>query len=457
MARVLIADDEKSIRVVLRKYLSSLGHEVVEASDGIEAIDVLKEKGVDIAFVDIKMPGKTGLEILDEVKNVPIVILTAYGTMDYTVKAMEKGAVEYITKPFSFEEIKSILDKVLISHEREEEDIPPVEDEIVGTSRKMQEVFKLIGRVAKSDVTVLITGESGTGKELIAKAIHKYSHRRNKPFLAINCAALPPNLLEAELFGYEKGAFTGAVSSKKGIFEQANGGTIFLDEIGELELSLQSKLLRVLQEKEIRRIGGNKTIKVNVRIIAATNRNLEQEVKRGNFREDLFFRLNVVNVEIPPLRERREDIIPLAVYFIKKFSKEFKLPVKELSENAVEWLLGYDFPGNVRELENMILRAMLLSPVDVIDVKDLKPTAAVSREPSFEEAIRNFVIEVFTVEQKEKNNLYDLVVRSAERILISEVLRYCNYNQVKAARVLGIHRNTLRRKIKELNIETSNY
>ncbi|RUM43294.1 MAG: two-component system response regulator, partial [Desulfurobacterium sp.] len=301
MAKVLIADDEKSIRVVLRKYLSSLGHEVIEASDGIEAIGVLKEKGVDIAFVDIKMPGKTGLEILDEVKNVPIVILTAYGTMDYTVKAMEKGAVEYITKPFSFEEIKSILDKVLISHEREEEDILPVEDEIVGTSRKMQEVFKLIGRVAKSDVTVLITGESGTGKELIAKAIHRYSHRRNKPFLAINCAALPPNLLEAELFGYEKGAFTGAVSSKKGIFEQANGGTIFLDEIGELELSLQSKLLRVLQEKEIRRIGGNKTIKVDVRIVAATNRNLEQEVKKGNFREDLFFRLNVVNVEIPPL------------------------------------------------------------------------------------------------------------------------------------------------------------
>ena len=455
MARVLIADDEKSIRVVLRKYLSSLGHEVVEASNGTEAIDVLKEKGVDIAFVDIKMPGKTGLEILDEVKNVPIVILTAYGTMDYTVKAMEKGAVEYITKPFSFEEIKSILDKVLISHEREEEDIPPVEDEIVGTSRKMQEVFKLIGRVAKSDVTVLITGESGTGKELIAKAIHKYSHRRNKPFLAINCAALPPNLLEAELFGYEKGAFTGAVSSKKGIFEQANGGTIFLDEIGELELSLQSKLLRVLQEKEIRRIGGNKTIRVDVRIVAATNKNLEREVKKGNFREDLFFRLNVVNVEIPPLRERREDIIPLAIYFIKNFSKEFKFPVKELSENAVEWLLGYDFPGNVRELENMILRAMLLSPVDVIDVKDLKPTAATTKEPSFEEAIRNFVIEVFTVEQKEKNNLYDLVVKSAERILISEVLRYCNYNQVKAARVLGIHRNTLRRKIKELNIETS--
>ncbi|ADY73458.1 two component, sigma54 specific, transcriptional regulator, Fis family [Desulfurobacterium thermolithotrophum DSM 11699] len=457
MAKILIADDEKSIRVVLKKYLSSLGHEVIEASDGIKAIEVLNKESIDIAFVDIRMPKKTGLEILKEVKNVPIVILTAYGTMDYAIKAMENGAIEYITKPFSFEEIKSILDKVLSLQEREEEEESfCVEDEIIGTSRKMQEVFKLIGRVAKSNATILITGESGTGKELIAKAIHKYSSRRDRPFLAVNCAALPPNLLEAELFGYEKGAFTGAISSKKGIFEQANGGTIFLDEIGELELSLQSKLLRVLQEKEIRRIGGTKTIKVDVRIVTATNRNLEEEVKKGNFREDLFFRLNVVNINLPPLRERREDIIPLAVYFIKKFSKEFKLPVKELSESTVEWLLNYDFPGNVRELENMILRAMLLSPIDIIDVKDLKPTAIISKEPAFEEAIRNFVVEIFTVEQKEKNNLYDLVIKSAERILISEVLKYCNYNQVKAAKILGIHRNTLRKKIKELKIEISN-
>jgi len=453
MARVLIADDERSIRLVLRKYLQSQGHEVIEAEDGKKALDILRSSPVDVAFVDIKMPGKSGLEILDEVKDVPIVILTAYGTMDYTVSAMEKGAVDYITKPFSFEEIKEILDKVLSSHSQGVESAETSE-EIVGTSKRMQEVFKLVGRVAKSDVTVLITGESGTGKELIARAIHRYSDRKDRPFLAVNCAALPPNLLEAELFGYERGAFTGAVSSKKGLFEQANGGTLFLDEIGELPLELQAKLLRVLQEKEIRRIGGERTVKVDVRIVAATNRNLEEEVKKGNFREDLFFRLNVVTIELPPLRERREDILPLALYFIRKFSKEFKLPVKELTERAVEWLMSYDFPGNVRELENMILRAMIVSPTGVIDVEDLKPSATFSGTPSFEEAIKNFVVEVFTLEQKEKSNLYDLVIKSAERILISEVLRFCNFNRQKAAQILGIHRNTLRRKIKELGIET---
>jgi len=451
MAKILIADDEKSIRIVLRKYLTSQGHEVVEASDGREALSILKSGDVDLAFVDIKMPGRTGIEILDEVKDVPIVIVTAYGTMDFTISAMEKGAVDYITKPFSFEDIEKVLKKVLSSSTQEIEE-KPMEDEIVGTSRKMQEVFKLIGRIAKSDITVLITGESGTGKELVAKAIHKYSNRKDKPFVAVNCAALPPNLLEAELFGYEKGAFTGATSTKKGLFEQANGGTLFLDEIGELAPELQAKLLRVLQEKEIRRVGGNKTVKIDVRILAATNRNLEEEVRKGKFREDLFFRLNVVTVEIPPLRERREDIVPLALHFIKKFSREFKLPVKELTPEAVEWLVNYDFPGNVRELENMILRAMVVSPVDVIDVSDLKPSAVVPSSPSFEEAIRSFVVDIFTVEQKEKNNLYDLVVKAAEKILISEVLKFCNFNQVKAAKVLGIHRNTLRKKIKELGI-----
>jgi two-component system nitrogen regulation response regulator GlnG len=453
MARILIADDERSIRLVLRKYLQSQGHEVIEAEDGRRALEILKSSPVDVAFVDIKMPGKSGLEILEEVKDVPIVILTAYGTLDYTVSAMEKGAVDYITKPFSFEEIKEILNKVLSSHPQEVR-TTKASNEIVGTSKKMQEVFKLVGKVAKSDVTVLITGESGTGKELIAKAIHRYSDRKEKPFLAVNCAALPPNLLEAELFGYERGAFTGAVSSKKGLFEQANGGTLFLDEIGELPLELQAKLLRVLQEKEIRRIGGERTIKVDVRIVAATNRNLEEEVKRGNFREDLFFRLNVVKIELPPLRERKEDIIPLALYFIRKFSREFKLPLKKLTERAVKWLMSYEFPGNVRELENMILRAMIVSPTSVIDIEDLKPSANLARAPSFEEAIKNFVVETFTLEQKEKGNLYNVVVKSAEKILISEVLRFCGFNQQKAARILGIHRNTLRRKIKELGIET---
>ena len=451
MAKILIADDEKSIRIVLRKFLNSLGHEVLEAEDGEEALRLLREEEPDLAFIDIRMPKLSGLLILDKVKNVPIVMLTAYGTMDYTVQAIEKGAIEYITKPFSLEEIEEVVERILSSKEKEKEEDLEGQTEIVGTSKKMQEVFKFIGRVAKTDATVLILGESGTGKELVARAIHKYSNRKNKPFITVNCAALPSNLLEAELFGHEKGAFTGAYSTKKGLFEEANGGTIFLDEIGELELSLQSKLLRVLQEKEIRRVGGNRTIKIDVRIIAATNKNLEEEVKKGNFREDLFYRLNVVTINLPPLRERKEDIILLAQFFIKKFSQEFKLPLKELSQRAREWLLSYPFPGNVRELENMILRAMLLSPVDVIDINDLKSISRDSLSCSVEDAIKGWIKSL-----KGKENIYDFVIRKVEKILISEVLKECNFNQVKASKILGIHRNTLRKKIRELEIKLKN-
>ncbi len=454
MAKILVADDEKSIRLVLKRYLQSKGHQVVEAEDGLKALKALEEEEVDLAFVDVKMPKLSGIELLKRAKKrAPIVILTAYGTMDITVKAIEEGAAEYITKPFSFEEISEVLERFL-KREEDKEEFEREKEEVIGSSKRMQEVFKIIGRVARSSITVLITGESGSGKEVIARAIHNYSDRKEKPFITVNCAALPANLLEAELFGYEKGSFTGAITSKKGLFEQAEGGTLFLDEIGELPLELQAKLLRVLQEKEIRRIGSEKSKKVNVRIIAATNRNLEEEVKKGNFREDLFFRLNVVRIEVPPLRERKEDIIPLAYHFIKKFSKEFKLKPKELSKGAVEFLLNYNFPGNVRELENMILRAMVLSPGELIKEEDLKEQSQQEKVPSFEKAIENFVQKVFTVEQKERNNLYHLVVKSAEKILIREVLKRCEFNQVKAAQVLGIHRNTLRKKIKELGIDS---
>ncbi|WP_457679872.1 sigma-54-dependent transcriptional regulator [Thermovibrio sp.] len=453
MGKVLVADDERSIRLVLKKYLQSKGHEVLEAEDGKEALELLKNKKVDVAFVDIRMPKVSGLEVLKEVKGVPIVILTAYGTMDYTVKAIEMGAVDYITKPFSFEEISQVLDRLLSEEEVKKGKTFP-EEEVVGSSKKMQEVFKLVGKVARSSITVLITGESGTGKEVIARAIHNYSDRKGRPFITVNCAALPPNLLEAELFGYERGAFTGAVSAKKGLFEQADGGTIFLDEIGELPLELQAKLLRVLQSKEIRRLGSEKVKKVDVRVIAATNRNLEEEVKKGNFREDLFYRLNVVKIELPPLRERREDVIPLAYHFIKKFSKEFKLPVKELSQDAVDFLNSYSFPGNVRELENMVLRAMVLSSGRYITSKDLEPQGEnSSKGTSLEEVVASFVNRLFALEQKEPNNLYSVLLNSVERALITEVLKRCNFNQVKAAKILGIHRNTLRRKIRELGIE----
>ncbi len=451
MAKVLIADDEKSIRIVLRKFLESLGHNVVEASNGNEALEMLN-KSIDIAFVDINMPDLSGLEILERVKNVPIIIVTAYGTMDYTVKAVKLGAVDYIVKPFDLDDIKNVINRVL----RESFKKPKVKvyeyDDIVGSSKKMQDVFKLIGKVSGTDATILITGESGTGKELVARAIHKYSNRKNKPFVAINCAALPANLLESELFGYERGAFTGANTQKKGYFEQANEGTLFLDEIGELDLNLQSKILRAIQEREIVRVGGRNPIKVNVRILAATNKDLESEVGEGRFREDLYYRLNVIRIKLPALRERRDDILPLANYFISKFSRNFKLPFKTLTDKAVKWLLSYNFPGNVRELENIILRAMILTTGDVIDACDLNPHLLSAKEPNFEEAIREFVTEIFTVEQKEKNNLYKLIVGSAERILISEVLKYCDFNQVKASKVLGIHRNTLRKKIKEYKI-----
>ncbi|WP_457568485.1 sigma-54-dependent transcriptional regulator [Desulfurobacterium sp.] len=452
MARILIADDEKNIRLVLKKYLETLGHKVYEAKNGTEALEILTREKPDLAFLDIKMPGIDGIELLSCEKEIPKVILTAYGTMDYTIKAIDRGAVEYITKPFELEDIKTIIDRITLSTEKEELDTID-ENTIIGSSKKMQEVFKLIGRVARTDATVLIVGESGTGKELVAKAIHRYSRRSEGPFVAINCAALPTNLLEAELFGYEKGAFTGATSRKKGFFEQAHGGTLFLDEIGEIEPALQSKLLRAIQEKEIRRLGGDAPVKVDVRIVAATNKDLEKEVREGRFREDLFYRLNVLKIELPPLRERKEDIIPLATFFIKKFSKEFKLPVKQLTEKAKEWLRSYDFPGNVRELENMILKAMLLSPIDIIDIDDLQTEKQEEKTPNLEEAIKEFVTYVFTVEQKDKNNLYDIVMKSAEKILITEVLKHSGWNQVKAARTLGIHRNTLRAKIKELGIE----
>ena len=330
-------------------------------------------------------------------------------------------------------------------------------EDIISKNHEIQKIFQILPDIAESDATVLIQGPSGSGKELFAKAIHNLSPRRHGPYVVVNCGALPDTLLESELFGYVKGAFTDAKRDKPGRFALAQGGTIFLDEIGDISPAMQVKLLRVLQEKEFEPLGAVRPVKADVRVICATNKDLAQLVEEGKFREDLFYRINVIKIELPPLSKRREDIPLLIDHFINRLNAKSRKNIVGVSEEVLQILMKYEFPGNVRELENMILRAMLLSPVDVIDVKDLKPTAAVSREPSFEEAIRNFVIEVFTVEQKEKNNLYDLVVRSAERILISEVLRYCNYNQVKAARVLGIHRNTLRRKIKELNIETSNY
>jgi len=331
----------------------------------------------------------------------------------------------------------------------------PDQTGLVGKSPLFLSVLRTARLVASSDVTLFIQGESGTGKEVVAHHIHQNSPRAKLPLISINCAALPENLVESELFGHRKGSFTGADNDYPGKVRAAANGTLFLDEVSELPIAMQAKLLRFLEAGECQGLGETSPVIVDVRVIAATNRNLHKMVKSGEFRADLYYRLNVVPLLLPPLRERMGDLPLLLHYFTSRLSGQHDVKAPHYSKTVIKILQHYQWPGNVRELENMILRAMLLSPVDVIDVKDLKPTAVTNKEPSFEEAIRNFVVEVFTVEQKEKNNLYDLVVKSAERILISEVLRYCYYNQVKAAKVLGIHRNTLRRKMRELNIETS--
>ena len=451
MNKILVVDDEKTIRLVLKKFLNSIGYEVEEADSAESALKLADGQEFFLAFVDVKLPDASGLELIEKLKGIPVVIMTAYGDVEVAVRSMEMGAVDYLTKPFSLEEVRRIVER--LSEESQVLSSSSELPEIVGKSKKMQEIFKLVGRIAKSNVPVLITGESGTGKEVIARAIHKYSGRKGK-FVAVNCASLPENLLEAELFGYEKGAFTGAVSRKKGLFEEANHGTIFLDEIAELPLKLQAKLLRVLQDGEVRRLGSVNPVKVDVRVISATNKNIREEVNSGRFREDLFYRINVVEINVPPLRERKEDIIPLALYFIKHFSREFKLPEKKLSKEAVRWLTEYTFPGNVRELKNMIGRAVLLSPDTTIRIEDLNPSEPSLNKQSFADTIRQFVLEVCSVEQKERNNIYQLVIRTAEKVLIEEVLRICNYNQKKASMILGIHRNTLRRKLKELGIKT---
>jgi two-component system nitrogen regulation response regulator GlnG len=355
--RILVADDEESMRWVLSKALKKKGFAVDLAGDGDEALRLIQTNAYDLAILDIKMPGLSGLELLDRVRELEsdllVVIMTAEASMKNAVEAMKRGAYDYITKPFDLDVIDAIVEKVTraremtsqVTHLKEElkERYQP-EKTIIGNSPAMREVYKMIGKVAPSDITVLIQGESGTGKELIARAIHFNSKRLGKPFIALNCAAIPKELLESELFGFEKGAFTGAVERKLGKFEQANGGTIFLDEIGDMPLDLQAKILRVLQEREVTRTGGNQSIIVDVRIVAATNQDLEEKVRRKEFREDLFYRLNVVPIQLAPLRERTDDIPPLVDYFLKKSCAEMDTSLKRCSPEALRHLTSYSWP-----------------------------------------------------------------------------------------------------------------
>ena len=371
MAKILVADDELSMRQFLEILLKKEGHEVICAADGEEALSRFQAEPCDLLISDIKMAKMDGLELLRKVKernpNMAVVMITAYASPEDAIAAMKAGAYDYLTKPFKLEEIKAVIRNALAKTTGQAVEAPAgIFNNIVGHSPKMLKIYNLIKQVGGTKTNVLISGESGTGKELVARAIHQMSPRMEKPFVTINCSAIPDSLMESELFGHVKGAFTGAVANKKGLFEIAHGGTVFLDEIGDLSSFIQVKLLRVIQEREFMRVGETETLSVDVRIIAATNRDLEQEIIQGRFREDLFFRLNVVHLHLPPLRERREDIPLLAQYFLEKYSRELGKDVRSISSYALDALMNYNFPGNVRELENIIERSVALENSNII-------------------------------------------------------------------------------------------
>ncbi len=469
--RILVADDEESIRWVLSKALKKQGFIVDLAEDGSQARNLARQNRYDLAVLDIKMPGVHGLDLLKQFRTdypeTLIVIMTAEATMEHAVTAMKNGAYDYLTKPFDLTALEAIILKAENAAEVTEQ-IDQLKEElqdqyrfgrsIIGNSQPMQEVYKTLGRVAGSDVTVLITGESGTGKELIARAIHINSHRLGKPFVALNCAAIPRELLENELFGHERGAFTGATERKTGKFEQAAGGTLFLDEIGDMPLELQAKLLRVLQEKEITRTGGSQLLQVDVRVVAATNQNIAAQVKAKQFREDLFYRLNVVPINLPALRERREDIPMLVDFFLQRAKLDLGITTMECSQDALDLLKAHNWPGNVRELENVIKRAALLSPNHVLTPPDfpglLDNEIVRSQDESLEALVsRKLENALMQMNLQEMNNLYEMVLHQVERPLINIVLRKTRGNQVRTAEILGINRNTLRKKIKTLDID----
>ena len=471
LEKILVVDDEESIRWVFQKGLEKKGYQVKTVETGEDAIVEFQKSPYPLVFMDIRLPGMSGLDALERIKEIDrnafVIVITAQATMKNAIEAMKRGAYDYLIKPFDLDQIYLIINKVLeikkllkqASHIKGEGKDKPDVDELIGKSDTMQEVYKTIGKVANKDVTVLITGESGTGKELVAKILHYNNTKRaDRPFVVVNCASIPKDLLESELFGHKKGAFTGAVKSSIGMFEQASGGTVFLDEIGDMDIGLQTKILRVLQEKEFYRVGDVEPIRVDVRVIAATNRDLEEAIQEGQFREDLYYRLNVVPILLPSLKERREDVPLLIDFFLKKFS-DMGLGRKHISQAAKRMLVNNSWKGNVRELENMIKRAVVLASSDTILPEDL-PLGSLDQEKIkddnnrlieniFEEKFRDFISKMCTLD---RGNLYELLIKGIEKPLIKLVLEETNGNQIKAAGILGINRNTLRKKMSDLKL-----
>ncbi|MBA7602887.1 Regulatory protein AtoC [subsurface metagenome] len=440
MRKILVVDDEQNIRRMLTRVLSPEGFIVQEAVNGLEALKRLQEENYSLVLLDLRMPVLDGIDTLKKIReydiNLPVIMMSAYGSIPEAVEAMKLGALDYLIKPFDIDELKIIVKRAIKEYAlkveniyyREEEEKRFNLEEIIGKSNSINRVLEMVKNVAPTPATVLVTGESGTGKELIARAIHKNSLHKNGPFVVVNCVAFSSNLLESELFGHEKGSFTGAITKRIGRFEMANGGTIFLDEIGEMDLTIQTKLLRVLQEKEFERVGSSRSIKVDVRILSATNKDLKKEVEERRFREDLFYRLNVFNVDVPSLRERKEDISLIMEHLINKYNKILNKKVKKVSAKAMELLLDYNYPGNIRELENIIERSMIMAKDEIIDEKYF-----------------NFISKETYIEKKG-------TLKDVEKELIIKYLIQNNANRTKTAEILGISRRSLQNKIKEYQI-----
>lgn len=471
---ILIVDDEESIRWVLGNHLSKAGFATTFAANGSEAIEACSNDQISLIILDLNLPDINGLEVFNRLKSLnieaPVIIITAQNTMKNAIEAMKLGAYDYIAKPFDLDEVSITATRAiesfvnskklrLLQSKINKTTESEIKDEIIGNSPAMLKIFKAIGRVAEKDFPVLITGESGTGKELVARAIHYNSIRKEEKLVAVNIAAIPKELMESELFGYEKGAFTGASSRKLGRFEEAHLGTLHLDEIGDMPIELQSKLLRILEDNHLYRLGGEAPIKVDTRLIASTNRDLEIEVENGNFRRDLYYRLNAITIQIPPLRHRKEDIPPLIEHFFNKYTSELGEEGRELSNDSLEIMMEYEWPGNIRELENTIKRLLVLSSDITID-KDVlldiapqlkKPSA--KNEKSVNELLKSVIKYHFdNYDDTDDKGIYNTVIKDVEKPLIEEALNMTHGNKKKAAQLLGINRNTLSKKMDELGI-----
>ncbi|MCX7192617.1 MAG: nitrogen regulation protein NR(I) [Proteobacteria bacterium] len=460
MKPVWIIDDDRSIRWVLEKSLARASIEFESFASADDALRALSHETPQVVVSDIRMPGRSGLDFLQLLHErhplIPVIIMTAYSDLESAVSAFQGGAFEYLPKPFDINHAVDLIRRALEQSRRKSAEVGQLEvaADILGHAPAMQDVFRAIGRLSQSHATVLINGESGTGKELVARALHRHSPRSDKPFIAINTAAIPKDLLESELFGHERGAFTGAAATRHGRFEQAEGGTLFLDEIGDMPSELQTRLLRVLSDGNYYRVGGQQPIRANVRIITATHQNLEERVKQGLFREDLFHRLNVIRLRLPPLRERREDIPLLAKYFLQKSAQELAVEQKQFSEAALHHLSVQDFPGNVRQLENLCHWLTVMTPSQVVEIADLPPEwRDVTDSPAATNWSTILASEVETALQRGDDGIMDSFVAQFERTLILQALHHTNGRRIEAATLLGIGRNTLTRKIQELGLE----